>query len=285
MRGHTPFAESAEAHLRNVHLKGLGLSALLLDNLLLREHDVRLKQAHTSVRPAQIDRRGQGQGRGARGRAREAMRTEMGSYDTRLPRSKSVELHAHMYVQVAAPFFSGGRHVHPGRRPVLGAMAAEDDDVLDLSGDALVAIDGTVPLTANLVELCLMHNRITVIERLEPLTALQKLNLRANRIETLGGLSTCTALKELELYENQISTLEGLEGLANLTSLDVSFNRVGQISGLEHAGLTALESLYLAHNRIPRIEGLAGLPSLTLLEVREHAHGVHMRPTVPASSR
>ena len=121
-------------------------------------------------------------------------------------------------------------------------MAAADGAVLDLSGDALLAIDDTLPLTADLVELCLMHNRITVIERLEPLTALQKLSLRANRIETLGGLAACKALTELELYENQISTLEGLEGLANLTSLDVSFNRIGGIGGLEHAGLAALES-------------------------------------------
>ena len=61
-------------------------------------------------------------------------------------------LHAHMHVvQHAASNSAAHTHSQSGQsapchRPAIGggAMAAEDDDVLDLSGDALLAIDGTL---------------------------------------------------------------------------------------------------------------------------------------------
>ena len=90
----------------------------------------------------------------------------------------------------------------------------EDSLVVDLSGCACTSICDD--LRPDLVELCLMYNRIERIEKLEPLAALQKLSLRANRIAELRGLRNCRALRELELYENQLKRLEGLEGLDRL---------------------------------------------------------------------
>ena len=84
-----------------------------------------------------------------------------------------------------------------------------------------------------------MHNRIEVIEGLEPLTALQRLNLRANRIKRISGLGCCAALRHLELYENQLERLEGLESLAQLETLDVSFDD-DEVFGLWVAALRAL---------------------------------------------
>lgn len=140
---------------------------------------------------------------------------------------------------------------------------------VDLSGDGLQSIrDECSELSPELTELCLMHNRISVMEGLESLVNLQRLNLRANRIEAIGkSLATCVNLVELELYENRICTIEGLEGLSSLTSLDLSFNSISRIDGLAHAGLNSLTALYLAHNKISRIENLHGLPSLTTLEL------------------
>ena len=98
-------------------------------------------------------------------------------------------------------------------------------DALDLSGEGLTAMDEEAlsrgPPAAALIDLSMMHNRISAIEHLEPFTALQKLSLRANRVEAIQGLECCTALRELELYENQITSLCGLAGLRHLSILDV----------------------------------------------------------------
>ena len=58
--------------------------------------------------------------------------------------------------------------------------APEPARELDLSGEALTSMCNLPPLHPELFELCLMHNRICVIEGLEALTSLTKLNLRDN---------------------------------------------------------------------------------------------------------
>ena len=50
-----------------------------------------------------------------------------------------------------------------------------EESVLDLSGDGLRGIDDTVPLSAGLLELCLMHNRITVIDSVLSAAQMQEL--------------------------------------------------------------------------------------------------------------
>jgi Leucine-rich repeat (LRR) protein len=155
------------------------------------------------------------------------------------------------------------------RRATMAVRAhpTDDDLVVDASGDGATSIEDEWVERQDIVELCLMFNRIQRIEKLEGMSALRRLNLRANRITEIGGLSGCTQLQELELYENQIHRLEGLEGLSSLTVLDVSYNKITRITGLESAGLTSLRKLYLAQNEIAEIEGLANLPGLRLLEL------------------
>ena len=156
-----------------------------------------------------------------------------------------------------------------------GAVGATADGPppteLDLSGDGVSAIGDGFALPPSLLELCLMHNRISKIEKLDHLSSLTKLSLRANVVGAMEGLAGLACLEELELYENQIMEMRGLEGLGKLRVLDLSFNQIAKLAGLEHSGLVALEELYLSNNKIGAIEGLGSLPSLRLLELGSNA--------------
>ena len=139
----------------------------------------------------------------------------------------------------------------------LGANRIRVMDVDELSG------------LINLEELWLGKNKIEMIQGLEKLAKLRRLDIQSNRLTTVENLaSQVETLEELYLSHNAITT-EGasiLSGLAqaftNLSVLDLSRNRLTTCQPFAH--LISLEELWLSGNKIASFDVVKPLANVPL---------------------
>jgi protein phosphatase 1 regulatory subunit 7 len=139
----------------------------------------------------------------------------------------------------------------------LGANRIRVMDVDELSG------------LVNLEELWLGKNKIEMIQGLEKLTKLRRLDVQSNRLTTVENLSSqCDTLEELYLSHNAITT-EGASiasGLAqkfvNLSVLDLCRNRLATCQPFAH--LMTLEELWLSGNEIASFDDVQPLATVPL---------------------
>ncbi|KAH8410847.1 hypothetical protein KR222_000563 [Zaprionus bogoriensis] len=137
---------------------------------------------------------------------------------------------------------------------------------LDLTGNLLTQIDGSVRTAPKLKSLILEQNRIRHVQNLAELPHLQLLSLSGNLIaECVDWHLTMGNLVTLKLSQNQIKSLSGLRKLLSLVNLDLSCNLIDQLEEVDFvANLPLLETLRLtgnplagsvgkAHKRIPII--------------------------------
>lgn len=128
-----------------------------------------------------------------------------------------------------------------------------------------------------------------MIENIEMLTNLKKLDLSFNYIEKIENLDKLVHLESLSLYNNLISKIENLEELENLKILSIGNNNIGEVKGIERFRfLKKLYSLNLEGNPIAenaekplRIYIAAVLPNLkyysyTYLKDEEREKGQEM---------
>lgn len=121
---------------------------------------------------------------------------------------------------------------------------------LDLTGNLLTQIDGSVRTAPKLRHLILEQNRIRAIQNLAELPHLQLLSLSGNLIAdcvdwhlSMGNLVT------LKLAQNKIKSISGLRKLLSLVNLDLSCNLIEQLDEVDNvANLPLLETLCLTGN-------------------------------------
>ncbi|CAM9713060.1 unnamed protein product [Chrysoparadoxa australica] len=118
------------------------------------------------------------------------------------------------------------------------------------------------PVSATLVSLCLVDQRITKMEGL-CLPQLRELFLQQNRIRKLEGLEGCPHLQRLWLFSNNIPKIEGLYGCGSLRELWLQENHIAKVEGLE--SLVQLQNLNLAGNPIKSRQCIASLSRLPCL--------------------
>ncbi|XP_001360642.4 nischarin [Drosophila persimilis] len=121
---------------------------------------------------------------------------------------------------------------------------------LDLTGNLLTQIDGSVRTAPKLRRLVLEQNRIRVVQNLDELPHLQLLSLSGNLIaECVDWHLTMGNLVTLELAQNKLKSLKGLRKLLSLVNLDLSCNQIEDLEEVDYvANLPLLESLRLTGN-------------------------------------
>lgn len=131
---------------------------------------------------------------------------------------------------------------------------------LDLSGNLLTQIDGSVRTAPKLRRLVLEQNRIRQVQNLTELPHLQLLSLSGNLIsECVDWHLTMGNLVTLQLSQNQIKSLSGLRKLLSLVNLDLSCNLIDELNEVDNvANLPLLETLRLTGNPLA---GSVGKPS------------------------
>lgn len=118
----------------------------------------------------------------------------------------------------------------------------------------------------NLEELWLGKNKIEMIQGLESLVRLRRLDVQSNRLTTIENISHPEVLEELYLAHNAITSAgASMEtGLAqefpNLSVLDLSRNRLTTTAPFRH--LTALEELWISGNQIETFDEVEPLVEL-----------------------
>ena len=70
------------------------------------------------------------------------------------------------------------------------------------------------------------RNLSCLLQGLQELPYLSRLNVAHNYLEDLTSLSRCFRMRHLRLGNNNISSLEGLEGLHDLVVLELDHNQV-----------------------------------------------------------
>lgn len=121
---------------------------------------------------------------------------------------------------------------------------------LDLTGNLLTQIDGSVRTAPQLRRLVLEQNRIREVQNLTELPHLQFLSLSANLIsECVDWHLIMGNLVTLQLSQNNIKTLSGLRKLLSLVNLDLSCNQIDDLNEVDYlAKLPLLETLRLTGN-------------------------------------
>ncbi|XP_017838706.1 nischarin [Drosophila busckii] len=137
-----------------------------------------------------------------------------------------------------------------GNDALLSTDSWQELSELDLTGNLLTQIDGSVRTAPKLRCLVLEQNRIRTVENLAELPHLQLLSLSGNLIsECIDWHLTMGNLVTLKLAQNKLKTLNGLRKLLSLVHLDLSCNLVEQLEEVDHvAQLPLLESLNLTGN-------------------------------------
>ncbi|XP_017125556.1 nischarin [Drosophila elegans] len=133
---------------------------------------------------------------------------------------------------------------------LLSADAWQEITELDLTGNLLTQIDGSVRTAPKLRHLILEQNRIRNVQNLAELPHLQLLSLSGNLIaECVDWHLTMGNLVTLKLAQNKIKTLSGLRKLLSLVNLDLSSNQIEELDEVDHvANLPLLETLRLTGN-------------------------------------
>ncbi|XP_043644119.1 nischarin isoform X2 [Drosophila teissieri] len=133
---------------------------------------------------------------------------------------------------------------------LVSADAWKEITELDLTGNLLTQIDGSVRTAPKLKSLILDQNRIRTVQNLAELPQLQLLSLSGNLIaECVDWHLTMGNLVTLKLAQNKIKTLSGLRKLLSLVNLDLSSNQIEELDEVNHvANLPLLETLRLTGN-------------------------------------
>jgi len=133
---------------------------------------------------------------------------------------------------------------------LVSADAWQEITELDLTGNLLTQIDGSVRTAPKLRRLILDQNRIRTVQNLAELPQLQLLSLSGNLIaECVDWHLTMGNLVTLKLAQNKIKTLSGLRKLLSLVNLDLSSNQIEELDEVNHvANLPLLETLRLTGN-------------------------------------
>ena len=105
--------------------------------------------------------------------------------------------------------------------------------------------------------------KIKIIENLETLNRLQKLNLSYNAINVIEGLNNLPLL-ELNLAENNISSLDGIEFIITLERLNVSGNEISRIPR-SIVNLQSLTIMRMSRNNLGVIEDVSYLSDVNTL--------------------
>ncbi|XP_068451947.1 nischarin isoform X2 [Clinocottus analis] len=121
---------------------------------------------------------------------------------------------------------------------------------LDMSHNAIAAIDGSVKLIRKVEFLDLSHNRLSTVENLQHLYNLVHVDLSYNSLRVLEAAHTRLGnIKTLSLAGNQLDQLTGLTKLYSLVNLDLSHNLLAQLEEIRNIGsLPCLEKLNLSSN-------------------------------------
>ncbi|XP_043064196.1 nischarin [Drosophila ficusphila] len=133
---------------------------------------------------------------------------------------------------------------------LVSADAWQEISELDLTGNLLTQIDGSVRTAPRLRRLILDQNRIRTVQNLAELPHLQLLSLSGNLIaECVDWHLTMGNLVTLKLAQNKIANLSGLRKLLSLVNLDLSSNQIEELDEVDHvANLPLLETLRLTGN-------------------------------------
>ncbi|EDW60886.1 nischarin [Drosophila virilis] len=137
-----------------------------------------------------------------------------------------------------------------GDDTVLCTDAWSELSELDLTGNLLTQIDGSVRTAPKLRHLVLEQNRIRTVQNLAELPHLQLLSLSGNLIaECVDWHLSMGNLVTLNLAQNKIKALSGLRKLLSLVNLDLSCNLIEQLDEVDFvANLPLLETLRLTGN-------------------------------------
>ncbi|KAH8290684.1 hypothetical protein KR054_004875 [Drosophila jambulina] len=137
-----------------------------------------------------------------------------------------------------------------GGSAVVTADAWQELTELDLTGNLLTQIDGSVRTAPKLRRLVLEQNRIRTVQNLAELPHLQMLSLSGNLIaECVDWHLTMGNLVTLKLAQNKLKTLGGLRKLLSLVNLDLSSNQIEDLDEVDYvANLPLLETLRLTGN-------------------------------------
>ena len=144
-----------------------------------------------------------------------------------------------------------------GIRAIVGE--AFTDEKLFVVGPKLLRL----PNLSSLAFALPAEKKVTNLEPLKGLTALQTLDLTATKVANLEPLKGLTALQTLDLRGTPVANLEPLKGLTALQRLDLGGTRVATLEPLK--GLTALQWLGLRGTRVANLEPLKGLTALQSL--------------------
>ena len=147
----------------------------------------------------------------------------------------------------------GGIHATMGK--------AITDEKLFVIGPKLVRL----PNLSSLAFAFPAEKKVTNLEPLKGLTALQRLDLRGTQVANLEPLKGLTALQTLDLSGTQVANLEPLKGLTALQRLDLKGTKVANLEPLK--GLTALQTLDLDGTQVANLEPLKGLTALQRLDL------------------
>ncbi|XP_077385751.1 nischarin isoform X2 [Festucalex cinctus] len=121
---------------------------------------------------------------------------------------------------------------------------------LDMSHNAIGAIDGSVKLIRQVEFLDLSHNQLSSVENLQHLYNLAHVDLSYNKLCVLEAAHTRLGnIKTLSLAGNQLERLTGLSKLYSLVHLDLSHNQLARLEEIKNIGsLPCLEKLGLTSN-------------------------------------
>ena len=141
----------------------------------------------------------------------------------------------------------------------------EKTGTLDLSRCELDNIPAEILELTWIGRLDLAYNRLTTLDNLQTLTALDTLYLESNQIEKIGNLDSLENLRALFLSNNQIKKLDNLESLKKLNALYLRDNLISNIENLE--GLPELERLFISNNQVKKIENVGALEKLLEIDL------------------
>jgi Leucine-rich repeat (LRR) protein len=151
-------------------------------------------------------------------------------------------------------------------------LALKNLKVLDLENNRIGEMKN-LQMCTGLLHLNLSQCRISKVQGLTSLLALEYLNLSGNNIETIdNALKKCRNLLEVDLSDNRIVDLEGLSGLRKLSVLRLERNALTSLKSIPR--LVDLEELYVSENSISDI-GLiaANLLRVQIVDLRKNAIG------------
>jgi Leucine-rich repeat (LRR) protein len=135
--------------------------------------------------------------------------------------------------------------------------------VLSLARTKVTNVDALKGLTA-LQGLFLSGTPVTSVDALKGLTALHYLGLSGTLVTSVDALKG-TGLRDLNLARTSVTNVDALKGLTALQDLDLARTQVTNVDALK--GLTALQRLDLSETPVTSVDALKGLTALERLDL------------------